>query len=139
MLCLGIVVCFFGNMFIFFLVFLMEVFGRARADETAGYIVFYFIGWTLVFWMVGFLLIVGFVVVVGLSKDGEKKDVLCDVFLIVKVMMVCIGKELLNSSLLGIIAGVFIGVTFLKEIFVGNFVDVMIEFFVVLMFIFVIF
>ena len=136
---LGIAACSFGNTFTFPLVFLTEVLGRARADETAGYIALYLIGWTPVLWTVGFLLIAGPVAVAGLSKDGEKKDALRDAFLTAKATMARIGKELLNPPLLGIIAGVLIGATPLKEIFVGNFADATTEFPAVLTFISVIF
>ena len=136
---LGIAACSFGNTFTLPLVFLTEVLGRARADETAGYIALYLIGWTPVLWTVGFLLIAGPVAVAGLSKDGEKKDALRDAFLTAKATMARIGKELLNPPLLGIIAGVLIGATPLKEIFVGNFADATTEFPAVLTFISVIF
>jgi predicted permease len=136
---LGIAACSFGNTFTLPLVFLTEVLGRARADETAGYIALYLIGWTPVLWTVGFLLIAGPVAVAGLSKDGEKKDAMRDAFLTAKATMARIGKELLNPPLLGIIAGVLIGATPLKEIFVGNFADATTEFPAVLTFISVIF
>ena len=136
---LGIAACSFGNTFTLPLVFLTEVLGRARADETAGYIALYLIGWTPVLWTVGFLLIAGPVAVAGLSKDGEKKDALRDAFLTAKATMARIGKELLTPPLLGIIAGVLIGATPLKEIFVGNFADATTEFPAVLTFISVIF
>lgn len=118
---LGIAACSFGNTFTLPLVFLTEVLGRARADETAGYIALYLIGWTPVLWTVGFLLIAGPVAVAGVSKDGEKKDVVKDIYLTTKATLGRISKELLNPPLLGIITGVFIGATPLKEIFVGNF------------------
>ena len=51
---LGVAACSFGNTFTLPLVFLTEVLGRARADETAGYIALYLIGWTPVLWTVGF-------------------------------------------------------------------------------------
>lgn len=134
---LGIAACSFGNTFTLPLVFLTEVLGRARADETAGYIALYLIGWTPVLWTVGFLLIAGPVAVAGLSKDGEK-DALRDAFLTTRATMGRIGKELLNPPLLGIIAGVLIGATPLKEVFIGNFSSATAEFSGVVTFVFVI-
>ena len=136
---LGIAACSFGNTFTLPLVFLTEVLGRARADETAGYIALYLIGWTPVLWTVGFLLIAGPVAVAGLSKEGGKKDVVKDVYLTTKATMGRIGKELLNPPLLGIIAGVLIGATPLKEVFVGNFADATVGFPAYLSFIAVVF
>lgn len=134
---LGIAACSFGNTFTLPLVFLTEVLGRTRADETAGYIALYLIGWTPVLWTVGFLLIAGPVAVAGLSKDGEK-DALRDAFLTARATMGRIGKELLNPPLLGIIVGVLIGATPLKEVFIGNFSSATAEFSGALTFVFVI-
>ena len=134
---LGVAACSFGNTFTLPLVFLTEVLGRARADETAGYIALYLIGWTPVLWTVGFLLIAGPVAVAGLSKDGEK-DALRDAFLTTRATMGRIGKELLNPPLLGIITGVLIGATPLKEVFIGNFSSATAEFSGVVTFVFVI-
>lgn len=117
---LGIAACSFGNTFTLPLVFLTEVLGRARADETAGYIALYLIGWTPVLWTVGFLLIAGPVAVAGLSKDGGAKNAIRDTYLTARATMERISKELMNPPLLGIIAGVLIGATPLKEVFVGN-------------------
>ena len=136
---LGIAACSFGNTFTLPLVFLTEVLGRARADETAGYIALYLIGWTPVLWTVGFLLIAGPVAVAGLSKSGEKKDAMRDAYLTARATMVRISKELLNPPLLGIIAGVLIGATPLKEIFVGNFTEATTDFPMLLSFISVVF
>lgn len=136
---LGIAACSFGNTFTLPLVFLTEVLGRARADETAGYIALYLIGWTPVLWTVGFLLIAGPVAVAGLSKSGEKKDAMRDAYLTARATMIRISKELLNPPLLGIIAGVLIGATPLKEIFVGNFTEATTDFPMILSFISVVF
>lgn len=136
---LGIAACSFGNTFTLPLVFLTEVLGRARADETAGYIALYLIGWTPVLWTVGFLLIAGPVAVAGLSKSGEKKDAMRDAYLTARATMIRISKELLNPPLLGIIAGVLIGATPLKEIFVGNFTKATTDFPMFLSFISVVF
>ncbi|OUS45831.1 AEC family transporter: auxin efflux [Ostreococcus tauri] len=125
---LGIAACAFGNTFTLPLVFLTEVLGRARADETAGYIALYLIGWTPVLWTVGFLLIAGPVAVAGLSKDGSKTSALRDAYLTTRATLQRISKELLNPPLLGIIAGVLIGATPLKEVFVGNFSDATTDF-----------
>lgn len=136
---LGIAACSFGNTFTLPLVFLTEVLGRARADETAGYIALYLIGWTPVLWTVGFLLIAGPVAVAGLSKSGEKKYAMRDAYLTARATMIRISKELLNPPLLGIIAGVLIGATPLKEIFVGNFTEATTDFPMILSFISVVF